>query len=68
MSSAALINKNIYPYFFTTETTDIILNPIRIAMMQRFNWTQVATIHYIDEIQEMVSFEQFTWDYIECTT
>lgn len=50
-----MINREIYPYFFTTETTDITLNPIRLAMLQRFNWTRVATIHHIEELQEIVS-------------
>ncbi|EDV18864.1 uncharacterized protein TRIADDRAFT_62672, partial [Trichoplax adhaerens] len=55
VSSAALINRDIYPYFFTTETTDVTLNPIRIAMLRRFNWTRIATIHHISELQEIRS-------------
>ncbi|RDD42656.1 Gamma-aminobutyric acid type B receptor subunit 1 [Trichoplax sp. H2] len=62
VSSAALINRDIYPYFFTTETTDVTLNPIRIAMLRRFNWTRIATIHHISELQEIVSNKLNVYD------
>ncbi|EDV27221.1 uncharacterized protein TRIADDRAFT_54955 [Trichoplax adhaerens] len=52
VSSAALINRATYPHFFTTETTDITLNQIRVALLKRYNWTRVATIHYIEETDE----------------
>ena len=57
--SPALSDKSRYPKFFRTSSSDVGMNPVRIAMMKQFNWKRVATISESLEIFTKVNFTEW---------
>ena len=53
-SSPALSNKETYPLFSRTIFPDDGLNPARIEILKRFNWTRVAIIYENHEVFSLV--------------
>ncbi|XP_072047292.1 gamma-aminobutyric acid type B receptor subunit 2-like isoform X2 [Amphiura filiformis] len=44
-SSPGLSNRVTYPLFYRTRPAEQSFNPARVAIMKKFGWTRVATIH-----------------------
>ncbi|XP_022105910.1 gamma-aminobutyric acid type B receptor subunit 1-like isoform X2 [Acanthaster planci] len=49
-SSPELSNRLMYPRFFRMTPTDSALNVVRLAVIKKFNWTKVATLHQSRDI------------------
>lgn len=44
-TSPALSNRELYPRFFRTISSDLAFNPARAALLFKYNWKRVATLH-----------------------
>ena len=53
-SSPSLSNKEKFPLYFRTSTTEIMENPSRLALLKYFKWKRVALIVQNLDIFEMV--------------
>ncbi|KAM7428279.1 hypothetical protein ABFA07_020719 [Porites harrisoni] len=58
-SSPSLSNKEKYPLYFRTSTSEIIENPARVALLKHFKWKRVALI-----VQQADIFELTVDDFI----
>lgn len=53
-SSPSLSNTVMFPNFFRTIPSEVQSNSARFALMQRYNWTRVATLHETQTIFSQV--------------
>ena len=53
-SSPSLSNKEKYPLYFRTSTSEIIENPARVALLKHFKWKRVALVVQQADIFELV--------------
>lgn len=44
-TSPALKNRELYPRFFRTISTDLAFNPARVELLIKYGWKRVATLH-----------------------
>lgn len=44
-TSPALQNRELYPRFFRTISSDLAFNPARAALLTKYGWKRVATLH-----------------------
>ena len=44
-TSPALQNRELYPRFFRTISSDLAFNPARAALLRQYGWKRVATLH-----------------------
>lgn len=44
-TSPALSNRELYPRFFRTISSDLAFNPARAALLSKYDWKRVATLH-----------------------
>ena len=54
-TAPTLSNREDFPYFYRTIMPDSSINAARVALMQKYNWTRVGTIHGKHEIFSLVS-------------
>ena len=55
-SSPVLSNRKRFPNFFRLVSPDQMMNPAKIALIQEFNWTKVATINQALEFFSVVNW------------
>ncbi|XP_015766433.1 PREDICTED: gamma-aminobutyric acid type B receptor subunit 2-like [Acropora digitifera] len=44
-TSPALKNRELYPRFFRTISTDLAFNPARVELLIKYGWKRIATLH-----------------------
>lgn len=65
-TSPALKNRELYPRFFRTISSDSAFNPARAALLIKYGWKRVATLHQNEPsgIFSQVSTEVFDFTMI----
>ena len=53
-SSPSLSNRHLFPNFFRTIPSEIQANGARFALMEKYNWTKVATLHETESLFALV--------------
>lgn len=54
-STPTLSDRTMFPKFFRTIPSEVQANSARFALMDRFNWERVATLHETRNIFSLVS-------------
>ena len=58
-SSPELSDRKLYPNFYRTGGSDIVMVAPIIALLKKYNWKTVATIHQTDPLFATVSGTHF---------
>ena len=58
-TTSSTVDRELFPTLFRVNQILDDLNPLRIKMMQYFNWTRVATIFVQDDTSTSVSYSIF---------
>ena len=58
-SSPALSDRSIFPKFFRTIPSEIQSNSARFALMDKYSWRRVATLHQTETIFTLVSIAMY---------
>ena len=62
-STPTLSDRTMFPKFFRTIPSEVQANSARFALMERFNWERVATLH---ETRNIFSLVRFNFDSCRC--
>ena len=59
-SSPTLSDRDMFPTFFRTIPSETQSNSARFALMKRYNWTKVATLHETRNVFTLVSWTVYS--------